>query len=56
MCPSAVTTTGRGGAIARRPRQITGPRVVDTLELLAAVLHPEACRDAFPGRGVVRVY
>ncbi len=41
-----------GSAYFSRP----GPRVVDTLELLAAVLHPEVCRDAFPDRGVVSVY
>lgn len=41
-----------GSAYFSRP----GPRVVDTLELLAAVLHPDACRDAFPDRGVVSVY
>ncbi|HEY1118501.1 MAG TPA: ABC transporter substrate-binding protein, partial [Acidimicrobiales bacterium] len=39
-----------GSAYFSRP----GPRVVDTLELLAAVLHPDACR--FPDRGAVPVY
>ncbi len=41
-----------GSAYFSRP----GPRVVDTLELLAAVLHPDACRGALPDRGVVSVY
>jgi iron complex transport system substrate-binding protein len=41
-----------GSAYFSRP----GPRVVDTLELLAVVLHPDACRDVFPDRGAVPVY
>jgi len=41
-----------GSAYFSRP----GPRVVDTLELLAAVLHPDACRDPYPDRGVVKAY
>jgi iron complex transport system substrate-binding protein len=41
-----------GSAYFSRP----SPRVVDTLELLAAVLHPDACRGAFPDRGAVPVY
>jgi iron complex transport system substrate-binding protein len=32
-----------------------GPRVVDSLEILAEILHPELFRGAFPGREVVRV-
>jgi iron complex transport system substrate-binding protein len=39
-----------GSAYFSRP----GPRVVDTLEILAAVTHPAVWPD--PGRGVVRVY
>ena len=39
-----------GSAYFSRP----GPRLVDTLEILASVLHPDACRAAFPDRGVVR--
>ena len=41
-----------GSAYFSRP----GPRVVDSLEMAAAMLHPEACRGAYPERGVVRVY
>ena len=41
-----------GSAYVSRP----GPRVVDTLEVLAAVLHPDACRGAYPDRGVIRPY
>jgi iron complex transport system substrate-binding protein len=39
-----------GSAYFSRP----GPRLIDTLEILAAVTHPGAWPD--PGRGVVRVY
>jgi iron complex transport system substrate-binding protein len=38
-----------GSAYFSRP----GPRVVDSLEILAAVLHPEACAASYPDRGVV---
>jgi iron complex transport system substrate-binding protein len=41
-----------GSAYFSRP----GPRVVDSLEMAAAMLHPEACEGAYPQRGVVRVY
>ena len=41
-----------GSAYFSRP----GPRLVDTLEILAAALHPEACRGACPDRGLARVY
>jgi iron complex transport system substrate-binding protein len=41
-----------GSAYFSRP----GPRVVDTLEILASVFHPDACRGIYPDRGVVRVY
>jgi iron complex transport system substrate-binding protein len=41
-----------GSAYFSRP----GPRLVDTLEMLAAMLHPEANGGAYPGRGVVPVY
>ena len=39
-----------GSAYFNRP----GPRLIDTLEILAAVIHPGAWPD--PGRGVVRAY
>jgi iron complex transport system substrate-binding protein len=32
-----------------------GPRIVDSLEILAEILHPELFRDRFPDRGVRRV-
>jgi iron complex transport system substrate-binding protein len=35
-----------GSAYFSRP----GPRVVDTLEILASLLHPEACRGEYPNR------
>jgi iron complex transport system substrate-binding protein len=41
-----------GSAYFSRP----GPRIVDTLEMLASVLHPRACRGAYPDRGAVQVY
>lgn len=41
-----------GSAYFSRP----GPRIVDTLEMIASVLHPEACRDTNPNRGMVQVY
>ncbi len=41
-----------GSAYFSRP----GPRIVDTLEMIAAMLHPLTCRDAYPDRGVVAAY
>lgn len=41
-----------GSAYFSRP----GPRLVDTLELLASILHPETCFNTYPDRGVVRLY
>ena len=41
-----------GSAYFSRP----GPRVVDTLEILAMLIHPEVCRESYPDRGAVRVY
>jgi iron complex transport system substrate-binding protein len=41
-----------GSAYFSRP----GPRIVDTLEMVALALHPEVCRGAYPDRGMVRVY
>jgi iron complex transport system substrate-binding protein len=41
-----------GSAYFSRP----GPRLVDTLEMLAALLHPEACRGSSPERRMVPVY
>jgi iron complex transport system substrate-binding protein len=40
-----------GSAYFSRP----GPRVVDTLEILASILHPKACKESYQVRGVVRV-
>lgn len=40
-----------GSAYFSRP----GPRVVDSLEILAEVIHPELFADHFPDRGIVRV-
>jgi len=40
-----------GSAYFSRP----GPRVVDTLELIASALHPGAFRGLYPDRGLVRV-
>lgn len=40
-----------GSAYFSRP----GPRVVDSLEILAEILHPELFDGYFPGRGVVRL-
>jgi iron complex transport system substrate-binding protein len=40
-----------GSAYFSRP----GPRIVDSLELLAEILHPERFAGQFPERGVVRV-
>src|SRR5207253_4552647 len=40
-----------GNAYFSRP----GPRVVDTLEILAAIIHPECCAGRYPERGVQRV-
>jgi iron complex transport system substrate-binding protein len=41
-----------GSAYFSRP----GPRIVDTLEMIASLLHPEVCRKAFPDGSVVQVY
>jgi iron complex transport system substrate-binding protein len=41
-----------GSAYFSRP----GPRIIDTLEMLASMVHPEVCRAAYPGRGVVQIY
>jgi iron complex transport system substrate-binding protein len=38
-----------GSAYFSRP----GPRVVDSLEILAEIIHPEIFRGAFPDRGVI---
>jgi iron complex transport system substrate-binding protein len=40
-----------GSAYFSRP----GPRVVDTLEILATVIHPDACQEHYPQRGVGRL-
>ncbi|MFI5366883.1 MAG: cobalamin-binding protein [Candidatus Binatia bacterium] len=40
-----------GSAYFSRP----GPRIVDSLEILAAILHPDRFRGRFPDRGTVRV-
>jgi iron complex transport system substrate-binding protein len=40
-----------GSAYFSRP----GPRIVDSLEILAEVLHPDVFKGCFPDRGVVRV-
>jgi iron complex transport system substrate-binding protein len=40
-----------GNAYFSRP----GPRVVDALEILAEVLHPETCAGLYPDRGVLRL-
>jgi iron complex transport system substrate-binding protein len=41
-----------GSAYFSRP----GPRIVDSLEMLATMIHPEVCRWAYPERGVISVY
>lgn len=41
-----------GSAYFSRP----GPRIVESLEILATLLHPEVFNGAYPDRGVVRVY
>jgi iron complex transport system substrate-binding protein len=40
-----------GSAYFSRP----GPRVVDSLEILAGILHPEPCADSIPAGAVERV-
>ncbi len=40
-----------GSAYFSRP----GPRLIDTLEMIATMIHPEACRGAYPDRGNVRI-
>jgi iron complex transport system substrate-binding protein len=41
-----------GSAYFSRP----GPRIVDSLEMVASMLHPEACRGAYPDRGLVPAF
>src|SRR5262249_15632722 len=41
-----------GSAYFSRP----GPRIVDTLEMIALMLHPEACRELLPDRRIVQAY
>jgi iron complex transport system substrate-binding protein len=41
-----------GSAYFSRP----GPRIVDTLEMIASMLHPETCRGSLPDRRIVQVY
>jgi iron complex transport system substrate-binding protein len=41
-----------GSAYFSRP----GPRIIDTLEIVASIIHPEVCREAYLRRGVVRIY
>jgi iron complex transport system substrate-binding protein len=41
-----------GSAYFSRP----GPRIVDTLEILSTLIHPEACRGCYLDRGVIAVY
>jgi iron complex transport system substrate-binding protein len=41
-----------GSAYFSRP----GPRLVDTLEIVATALHPEVCHGVYSDRGVVQVY
>lgn len=41
-----------GSAYFSRP----GPRLVDTLEMLASAFHPQACLGVWPDRGLLRVY
>jgi iron complex transport system substrate-binding protein len=40
-----------GSAYFSRP----GPRIVDTLEMIATMLHPEVCAGVYPERGVIRI-
>jgi iron complex transport system substrate-binding protein len=40
-----------GSAYFSRP----GPRIADSLEILAEILHPESFRGQFPDHGVARV-
>jgi iron complex transport system substrate-binding protein len=46
------TYVADGSAYFSRP----GPRIVDTLEMLASMIHPEACRGSLPDRRIVQVY
>jgi iron complex transport system substrate-binding protein len=41
-----------GSAYFSRP----GPRLADSLELLAEAIHPELWAGRFPDRGMVKVY
>jgi iron complex transport system substrate-binding protein len=49
---SGRTYLADGSAYFSRP----GPRIVDTLEMVASILHPEVGPRTFPGRDVVQVY
>jgi len=40
-----------GNAYFNRP----GPRIVDTIEMLAQILHPELFATTFPDRGIIRL-
>ncbi len=33
-----------------------GPRLVDTVEIIASAVHPGVCGAAYPDRGLVRMY
>jgi iron complex transport system substrate-binding protein len=33
-----------------------GPRIIDTLEMVASIIHPEVCRETYLRGGVVRIY
>jgi iron complex transport system substrate-binding protein len=46
------TYLANGSAYFSRP----GPRIVDTLEILASIIHPRPCRGLYPNRGTVQVY
>src|SRR5262249_38135822 len=45
------TVLGDGSAYFSRP----GPRIVDTLEMAASLLHPEVCKDLYPDFGAAQV-
>ena len=46
------TFVADGSSYYSRP----GPRLVDTLEIIASTVHPGVCGAAYPDRGLVRVY
>ena len=46
------TFVADGSSYFSRP----GPRLVDTLEIIASAVHPGVCGAAYPDRGLVRVY